>query len=274
MEYHEEWNDGKPNWISVSGGKDSTALMLWTIEQEIPNCRYVYADTQHEHSSVYEYLTYLEDRVGVSIERVQSKGFLQMCIDEKMFPAARQRFCTRMLKIVPIAKYIDAESDADTHRVFVGVRAEESASRAAMDDTEESVVQYPPRMNCNQMIYRPLIDWVVSDVFAIHRKHNIDPNPLYTMGAKRVGCFPCIMAGPNERRVMFRRFPEMVDKLEEWEAAVNEASDTGRSSFFQDMPEGITGIREYAAYLDAGPEIPGLEQDLGGCMSTYKGLCE
>ena len=47
---------GKINWINVSGGKDSTALLLWTLEEELPNCRYVYADTKHEHPAVYDYL--------------------------------------------------------------------------------------------------------------------------------------------------------------------------------------------------------------------------
>ena len=60
---------GLINWINVSGGKDSTALLLWTLEEELPNCRYVYADTKHEHPVVYDYLDYLEHKTGVKIER-------------------------------------------------------------------------------------------------------------------------------------------------------------------------------------------------------------
>ncbi len=43
---------GQTNWINVSGGKDSTALLLWTLDEKLPNCRYVYADTKHEHPEI------------------------------------------------------------------------------------------------------------------------------------------------------------------------------------------------------------------------------
>jgi 3'-phosphoadenosine 5'-phosphosulfate sulfotransferase (PAPS reductase)/FAD synthetase len=49
------------NIISVSGGKDSTALLTVAVAQEVPNLQAVFADTGHEHQLTYEYIDYLSD---------------------------------------------------------------------------------------------------------------------------------------------------------------------------------------------------------------------
>lgn len=46
------------NVVSVSGGKDSTALLLLAIVQEGPNLQAVFADTAHEHQQTYDYVNY------------------------------------------------------------------------------------------------------------------------------------------------------------------------------------------------------------------------
>ena len=49
------------NIISVSGGKDSTALLCLAVVLEAPNLQAVFADTGHEHPLTYEYVQYLSD---------------------------------------------------------------------------------------------------------------------------------------------------------------------------------------------------------------------
>jgi len=59
------------NLISVSGGKDSTAVLLLAIERGVEfDC--VFADTGNEHPDVYEYLGYLESKLGINIQRVKA----------------------------------------------------------------------------------------------------------------------------------------------------------------------------------------------------------
>jgi 3'-phosphoadenosine 5'-phosphosulfate sulfotransferase (PAPS reductase)/FAD synthetase len=53
----------KNNIISVSGGKDSTALLLLAIERGAENMQAVFADTGHEHAQTYEYVQYLSETV-------------------------------------------------------------------------------------------------------------------------------------------------------------------------------------------------------------------
>jgi 3'-phosphoadenosine 5'-phosphosulfate sulfotransferase (PAPS reductase)/FAD synthetase len=49
------------NIVSVSGGKDSTALLAVAVAREVPNLEAVFADTGHEHALTYEYIHYLSD---------------------------------------------------------------------------------------------------------------------------------------------------------------------------------------------------------------------
>lgn len=42
-------------------------------------------------------------------------------------------------------------------------------------------------------------------------------NPLYLLGAKRVGCFPCIMSRKSEIRNIAKNFPERIDFIREQE---------------------------------------------------------
>lgn len=265
------------NWINVSGGKDSTALMLWTIEEEMPDCRYVFADTQNEHPLLYEYLDYLEEVTGKKIERVETEGFLELCKRKQRFPSPQARFCTQELKLVPLARYMDdAEGGDVVHEVFVGIRAQESPARAQLGQFSRNDIKYSPKKISKQMVNRPLLDWTWQDVFAIHKRHGVRPNPLYQMGMSRVGCFPCILARRGELREMFRRFPETVEKLKAWEDEVASVAKRGEASFFPwgRFGEGVDGgIETVAAYLDRGDVFPELEEEFNGCTSVY-GLCE
>lgn len=267
------------NWVSVSGGKDSTALILWTLRTKMKNCRYIYADTGHEHASVSKYLDYLEITLNIKIHRVKSIGFLDLCIKKKRFPSVKARFCTEHLKLIPLARFMWENEFCDHnnyHNVFVGIRKEESRARSNMLETMESNIKYPPRRTSYQKRHHPLLEWAWQDVFQIHRDFGIEPNPLYKEGMHRVGCFPCILARKAELRFLFSRFPETIDKLRTWEELVGEASSRGSASFFPytSLPKDTTGgIDVFIKYLDNGEELPGIGPDTTGCFSVY-GLCE
>jgi len=74
-------NNGLRYLVNVSGGKDSTASLLWALDN-LPKDRIdvVYCDTGWEHKSVYEYLDYLENKLDIKIERIKTIGFEQLCV--------------------------------------------------------------------------------------------------------------------------------------------------------------------------------------------------
>jgi len=59
--------------ISVSGGKDSTATLLLALERcPRESILPIFCDTGNEHEAVYEYLSYLEQALGISIVRLKA----------------------------------------------------------------------------------------------------------------------------------------------------------------------------------------------------------
>lgn len=205
-----------------SGGKDSTAVILWLREQGIEH-RTVFCDTGWEHPITYEFVHELDAKLGLNVEWLKSEkypdGFEQMCVARKMVPGMRSRFCTEELKIFPLHRWIEAQEDDVT--LYQGVRAQESLARSKM----------PRRVFENAAggywIERPLFDWTHEQVFEIHKRHGIEPNPLYKLGMTRVGCAPCIMVNKRELRQWALRFPEIREKVEKLEAALAEVNPDG-----------------------------------------------
>ena len=197
---------------AISGGKDSTAMALFLKELEIPYIS-VFIDTKWEHPATIEYVKhYLPDHIG-PIKTLSEKGGLIGLIRKKeLFPLMNFRFCTGDLKIRPITKFLST-LDADIVNA-VGIRGQESKERSLMPEWEDN-----EKMDCE--VWRPLIDWKEEDVIAIHKRHNILPNPLYLLGSNRVGCFPCMFAAKRDIRIVIRETPERIDQIRKLEREIN-----------------------------------------------------
>lgn len=261
----------KINLISMSGGKDSTALALLALEQGVENCRFVFADTGHEHQQTYEYVDYLRNALSIDIQVVKAdfaermktrrdnlpekwlkdgvpqekidkamaviyptgNPFLDLCLLKGRFPSTRARFCSQELKHLPILELTNQWMD-EGHKItsWQGVRAEESQARAKLSEFEE-MDRYNHETGGQLDIYRPILKWSWQDVFDMHDKHGIKPNPLYTQGMGRVGCMPCIHARKDELKQIGQRFPEEIERVAEWERLVAIAAKRDEASFFR-----------------------------------------
>ncbi|WLQ15388.1 phosphoadenosine phosphosulfate reductase family protein [Hahella aquimaris] len=76
------------NVVSVSGGKDSTALALLAIEEGAPNLEFVFADTGHEHQTTYDYVDYLDKE----LKRLCGKGITRVKADFAAQIAGKRRY--------------------------------------------------------------------------------------------------------------------------------------------------------------------------------------
>ena len=206
------------NHAGISGGKDSTALMLWCLhESGYPkeSLNFSFADTDNEHDLTYDQIVMLSEHSvahgGPKIVWLKPKrGFYELAKHKKRFPGVKSRFCTQELKIFPSEKHVKALIEAGNDIVMhSGVRAAESAERAKLVQREEAKKHIKE--------FRPLLRWSIEDVWAIHKRYGIPPHPLYAMGARRVGCLPCIMSRKAEIANIAKRFPEMIAKIREHE---------------------------------------------------------
>ena len=200
--------------VGVSGGKDSTAVLLWMIhESGIPREKInaTFADTGNEHEWTYKHVEMLSKTVH-PIETLKPElGFYDLVRSKGTFPSARRRFCTEALKIWPAQDHIKYLREAYDEVVAVsGVRADESEDRKHLPEWDYSG-------NLLTLQWRPLIRWSFTDVIEIHKKYSVPLNPLYAIGAERVGCYPCINSRKHEVRTIALNFPERIKMIEELE---------------------------------------------------------
>lgn len=313
------------NVLSISGGKDSTAMLLLAIERGTENMSAVFADTGNEHEHTYDYVRYLEMATGIPIQWVRAdftaqiakkreyvltkwadKGvpqsaidraaaalvpngnpFLDLCIWKGRFPSSKVAFCSEELKRNPIINQVQNPilDSGDDVISWQGVRRDESLRRRFLSERE---LKSTHKNGAELWNYRPIIDWTADDCFAMHKKHGIKHNPLYEMGMGRVGCMPCINCRKDELLEISKRFPEAIDRIREWEAAVASASKRHGATFFAAANNGdAVTTAEAVALANIDAVVQWAQTGRGGhtfdmfrmqndgpvCSSIY-GLCE
>lgn len=307
--------------ISISGGKDSTATALLALERGVAPLRFVFADTGHEHPVTYAYIEYLQDKLGVDVQVVRADfkiqiankreyimrkwaedgvpqeridealdilvptgiPMLDLCLWKGRMPSTKTRFCTQELKVLPIINQVLIPCLREYGKVWSwqGVRADESHARALLRrmDREHDL---PGVLN-----YRPILRWTADDVFAMHHKHGIEPNPLYKQGMGRVGCMPCINVRKGELAEISRRFPEELQRVARWEQLVSRAAKRGSTTWIPSVTHargaenvnyeehGIHAAAEWAKTSRGGRQYDWLiaDDEVPVCSSVY-GLCE
>ena len=200
--------------VGVSGGKDSAAALLFMVHLsgvEKENIRASFCDTGNEHEWTLAHVRWLSENVHPIETIYPERGFYELALQRKRFPSACARFCTEELKIIPTAEHILKLKMEGRQIVAVsGVRGDESADRSKLSEWD-----FSGNLLCYN--WRPLIRWCLKDVFEIHNRFSVPLNPLYSAGAKRVGCFPCIMSRKDEVRNIALNFPERIARIREQE---------------------------------------------------------
>jgi 3'-phosphoadenosine 5'-phosphosulfate sulfotransferase (PAPS reductase)/FAD synthetase len=233
--------------VSVSGGKDSTAMCLHLFENGYTKDDFdrVFMDTGWEAQTTYAYLDELESTVGkiirlklnVQVKKEDEKlvqhyedrlgfesPFLRLVFQYNSFPSNIVKWCTRRLKIEPIKKYYES-LDYDFVNV-VGIRREESKRREQMVELE-----WNDGFDC--YVWRPLINWTVEEVIKIHQRFGLRPNNLYLNGFQRVGCYPCINSNKKEIKHLSKERIALIRDLENVITQRRETLNKSTATFFK-----------------------------------------
>lgn len=255
-------------FAGISGGKDSAAMALWIKNRSgwpLDKVTFGFCETENEDPLTYAFINLLGKKLEIPIQTLHpGLGFFDAARRHGRFPSRKARFCTTELKIWPKQKYFAELIDAGGTPINVtGVRRAEGAgsnNRATTDYLEYETFRRK-RKNYVLANCHPLAYWAMQDVWQIHQEYitlaevtalvEADPtmledrkdrliaqikesgiprNPLYDMGATRVGCFPCINSRKLEIRAMAYYRPERIDFIREQETSVK--PDKNISTFF------------------------------------------
>lgn len=189
---------------SVSGGKDSAAVSLWLTEQGIEHDR-VFMDTGWEADQTYDYLRGDLPKVIGPIQWISAEKQMEdLILSKGMFASRTIRFCTEELKVFPLRAHLGGLIKGGAEVInTVGIRSAESDARSKMGEWEDWTWTEGDD-TLEAQVWRSLLTWSLQDVIDIHARHDLRPNPLYLLGASRVGCWPCIFARKKEIELISR----------------------------------------------------------------------
>lgn len=213
--------------VSISGGKDSTALAIYIRQQypEIP-AEYVFCDTGCELPETYEYLERLEALLGIEVVRLSALDLLG--IEQKpgrnpfdiwlnevyggFLPNPRSRWCTRVLKIKPFEAYI---GDSRAYS-YIGIRADENRDGYAAK--KPPVLSEQP----NIIPVYPFKDdgIVLQDVADILEASGLGL-PEYYKWRTRSGCYFCFYQQIGEWQRLKDEHPTLFEMAKEYEREQN-----------------------------------------------------
>lgn len=174
--------------VGLSGGKDSTALALWLVENEPREYEFICNRTGNELPPMVAHWERLERVLGQPIKPVTHTTDLLGLIDEiGMLPNFRARWCTRILKIEPTIAYMETLPRGST--LYVGLRADEEERRGLYG--EDLNVRFPLREH----------GWTEADVWRYLAKMGVTI-PV------RTDCGLCYHQRIGEWHALWRDHPE------------------------------------------------------------------
>ncbi|GAB4499009.1 MAG: phosphoadenosine phosphosulfate reductase family protein [Anaerolineales bacterium] len=127
--------------LSLSGGKDSTALAIY-MRERVPEMEYVFCDTEKELPETYDYLARLEAYLGkkITVLKHDGQGFDELLkMRGNFLPSAQVRWCTEHLKIKPFEKHIGNDLTIS----YIGIRADEPHRKGYISTKPNIIPRYP-----------------------------------------------------------------------------------------------------------------------------------
>ena len=233
------------NVVSLSGGKDSTAMLLMMLERGEPIADIVFFDTGWEFPAMYDHLEQVERYTGRTITvlrprlspvfitaktpfdfmfaeyPVTKRGTKVVHKIGRGWASADRRWCTKE-KTRAIHTYCNALTWMGYNLPVtqcIGFAADEGGRIA------EHTQKKPPAY---QVFRYPLAEWGVSESDALEycKEQGFFWNGLYDY-FDRVSCFCCPLQGLDELRTLRRHFPELWARMLEMESWLPEG-DKGR----------------------------------------------
>src|SRR5574344_523958 len=126
--------------VSLSGGKDSTAMLLRMLDEGMPVDEILFCDTGLEFEGLYRHIDKLEKYIGRPITRLKSDYSFEYLFFDHMpkrrnpelvgrkgfsWAGPHNRWCTAMLKTRIINRYLREQAKTYTIKQYIGIAADE-----------------------------------------------------------------------------------------------------------------------------------------------------
>lgn len=198
-------HDTRRHVLGISGGKDSAALAIY-IRDRYPKIHekieYFFSDTGAELKEVYEFLDKMEGYLGKQIERLSSERTFEhwLKVHNEYLPSAKQRWCTRVMKIHPFEKFVGEDACIS----YVGIRADEN--REAYISHKETISSVFPFVEDG--IVRDDVFQILEDSIGV---------PEYYKWRSRSGCYFCFFQRQDEWLGLKENHPALFEKAKQFE---------------------------------------------------------
>ena len=203
-----------PTVVSFSGGKDSLAVMLLTMDAGL-KLRPMFLNTGLEMDETVEYVHEFAKRHGLDL--IEKKAADDAFFGNLVYfgpPAKDHRWCCKTNKLGPTSAMI-AENFPDGVLSFIGQRRFESEARNA----KPRIWQNP--WTVGQTGAAPIQNWCAMHVW-LYIFHKKEPyNVWYTQGLDRIGCFMCPASDMADLDAVSRgskRYPQWDQYLSQYAA--------------------------------------------------------
>lgn len=191
--------------VQLSGGKDSTAMLLMMLERNMPVDEIIFCDTGVEFPELYKHIDAVEKYTGRKITRLKAEYSFEYYMADipKIryregnrntgygWPRMFNRWCTKHFKIEPVKKHL---KDMTEYTLYIGIAADE-----------------PKRhRNIPENVRHPLYDWGVTEAQALQycKSKGFDFGGLYEC-FKRLGCYCCPLQRLEDLRNVRRYYPDL-----------------------------------------------------------------
>ncbi len=216
-------DDGARHVVSFSGGKDSTALGIYLLQEypQIP-LEFIFCDTGSELNETYEYIKRFEVIFGVQVKFLNALDFLGIEKKENrspfevylkeiyggFLPSPKARWCTRVLKIQPFER----EIGTDKTYSYIGIRADENRGgyhqnkNVVLSEAQNIFPVYPFKE----------FGLGLEDVKAILNDSGLGLPPYYKWRS-RSGCYFCFYQQIGEWQGLKEHHPDLFKKAQGYE---------------------------------------------------------
>lgn len=203
--------------VSFSGGKDSTAMLLKMIENNMPIDEVIMCDTGVEFEDMYKHIEKVQSMINMPIiilradksyeyymfEHIKTRGKNK---GSKGYSWAdfRNRWCTQLLKKSVINKYLKEKYKNEEITEYHGIAVDEIKR---LNKNKEKNVKYP------------LADWNMTELDCLQYCYDkgLDWNGLYKK-LGRVSCWCCPLKSLKELKVIYHDYPKYWQKLKEYDS--------------------------------------------------------